>query len=84
MNIIMTFPLINKPHPQIKTLAAVLLRRMILKVTDELMQIDSGILGACRAELLEALQTEKEGMVRRKICDAVAELARAAIGVLDR
>lgn len=38
---------------------------------------------ACRQELLLAIQTEATPSIRRKICDAVAELARASIGTVN-
>ena len=68
-------------HPQVKILAAVLLRRLFLQSADELVRVDVAILQACRSELLMAIQTEESAPVRRKICDAVAELARASIGI---
>ena len=67
---------------QVKILAAVLLRRLFLQSSDELAQVDSAVLRACREELLLAIQTEESPPIRRKICDAVAELARASIGTL--
>ena len=59
-----------------------LLRRLFLQSADELVRVDVSILQACRSELLLAIQTEESPPVRRKICDAVAELARASIGAL--
>ncbi len=42
--------------------------------------IESGVLGASKAELLLAMQSETSGHVRRKICDAIAEMARSYLG----
>ncbi len=47
---------------------------------EEVSQLNPVLLNACRSELLQALETESESTIRRKICDAVAEFARAAIG----
>ena len=46
---------------------------MILKLPDD-------ILDPCRSELLVAVQQEPNATVRRKIAEAVAEMARACIG----
>lgn len=61
-------------------MAAVLLRRVFIKCSNELTQMDSMQMIAIRAELLDALRSEDNDSVRRKICDAVAELARDSIG----
>ena len=68
--------------PQVRTIAAVLLRRVFLQMehTDLSEQIDSGVLQSCRAQLLVAVQSEPSPPIRRKICDAIAELARSSIG----
>ncbi len=64
-------------------MAAVLLRRIVVAAPDELIQLDTVLLNACRSELLIALKTEPDICIRRKICDAVAELARTAIGLSE-
>ena len=68
--------------PQVRTIAAVLLRRVFLQMehADLSEQIDSGVLQSCRAQLLVAVQSEPSPPIRRKICDAIAELARSSIG----
>lgn len=68
---------------QVKDLAAVLLRRVLLQKVDELNQIDLTVIRVCRLELLEAIQVEENDSLRHKICDAVAELARASIGAFN-
>ena len=67
---------------QVRTIAAVLLRRVFLQMeyNDLSQQIDVGVLHGCRAELLVAVQTEPSAPIRRKICDAIAEMARSSIG----
>ena len=42
--------------------------------------IEDGVLRQCRAELLQALSTEPVPSIRRKIGDAIAEMARSSIG----
>ena len=78
-------PLPSLPLPllQVKTMAAVLLRRVFLQIEYKEMQegINEDVLRQCRAELLQAIAEEPVAPVRRKIGDAVAEMARASIGV---
>ena len=80
-----TPPLPSLPLPllQVKTMAAVLLRRVFLQIEYKEMQegINEDVLRQCRAELLQAIAEEPVAPVRRKIGDAVAEMARASIGV---
>ena len=59
-----------------------LLRRVLLQNVEDLAQVDSAIIETCRLEMLEAIQVEENISLRRKICDAIAELARASIGML--
>ena len=72
----------NLLFPQVRTIAPVLLRRVFLQMehTDLSEQIDSAVLQSCRAQLLVAVQSEPSPLIRRKICDAIAELARSSIG----
>ena len=63
-------------------MAAVLLRRLFVKNPDDITQISKEVLDACRAELLAAVVNEGEKVVRKAVCDAVAELARVSIGQL--
>ena len=68
---------------QVKSMAAVLLRRIFLQLEykDVVEDIAAEILQASKAELLLSLQTEGSAYVRRKICDAIAEMARSYLGV---
>ena len=67
-------------------MAAVLLRRVFLQLEykDMVNDIDAGVLKGCQAELLIAIQAETNSLIQRKICDAVAELARSCIGKFIR
>ena len=63
-------------------MACVLLRRVFLQLEyNELSAgVEDGILRPCKAQLLQALSSEPVATIRRKIGDAVAELARSSIG----
>lgn len=60
--------------------AAILLRRVIIQTGESLLKCPTDVLDACKADLLLALQQENSPFVRRKLCDAVAELARYCVG----
>ena len=64
-------------------MAAVLLRRIFLQLEykDLEQEVDNDVLRGCRVELLLAIQAEEHNSIRKKICDAAAELARSSIGV---
>ena len=64
-------------------MAAVLLRRIFIKSTNDLAQVHPTEMRAFRSELLDAIRCEENDSIRRKICDAVAELARYSIGEPD-
>ena len=66
-------------------MAAVMLRRVFLQLEykDLLAEINNATLKSCQAELLVAIQAETSPHIQRKICDAVAELARSCIGMTD-
>ena len=64
---------------QIRAMAAVLLRRLCVH-SEELLNLGQSVLEPCKTELLAALQNEPVATVRRKICETVAEMARACIG----
>ena len=74
---------LSLPLPQVKTMASVLLRRVFLQLEYKELQegIEDGVLRGCRAELLLAISAEPMPAIRRKIGDAVAEMARSSIGV---
>ncbi|KAL5476110.1 hypothetical protein EMCRGX_G026016 [Ephydatia muelleri] len=66
---------------EVRTMAAVLLRRIFLQLEykDLEEEVDIEVLQGCRAELLMAIQAEEHSSIRKKICDAAAELARSSI-----
>ena len=63
-------------------MGTVLLRRVFLQLEykDLLEDVPSNVITKCQEQLLVAVQTEENPSVRRKICDAVAELARTCLG----
>ena len=63
-------------------MAAVLLRRVFLQLEyKELVEeLPMQVISSCQDQLLVALQMETNASIRRKICDAVAELARSCLG----
>jgi hypothetical protein len=62
-------------------MAAVLLRRVFLQLDygDLHKEVDPGVLRQYQTELLQALSSEPLAPIRRKIGDAVAEMARSSI-----
>ena len=64
-------------------MAAVLLRRVFLQLDygDLHKEVDTGVLRQCQTELLQGLSSEPLPPIRRKIGDAVAEMARSSIGI---
>lgn len=63
-------------------MAAVLLRRVFLQLEykDLVEELPAQVISNCQAEMLVAVQMETNAAIRRKICDAVAELARSSLG----
>ncbi|XP_065887453.1 importin-5-like isoform X2 [Dysidea avara] len=59
--------------------AAILLRRSFIQTGESLLKCSPEILESCKTGLLTALQQESSAFVRRKLCDAIAELARYCI-----
>ncbi|KAH3808344.1 hypothetical protein DPMN_136697 [Dreissena polymorpha] len=67
--------------PQIRTLAAVLLRRLFTNDFSEWWpKLPPEIQEGLKKELMNAIQEELTPPVKRKICDAAAELSRNLIG----
>ena len=67
-------------HFQHHLTAAILLRRSFIQTGESLLKCSPEILESCKTGLLTALQQESSAFVRRKLCDAIAELARYCIG----
>lgn len=69
--------------PQVKQMAAVLLRRLLSSSFEEVypsLAID--VQTAIRTELLAGIQSEGSSNIRKKVCDIAAELSRNLIGEL--
>jgi len=60
--------------------AAILLRRSFIQTGESLLKCSPDVLESLKTGLLTALQQEPSAFVRRKMCDAIAELARYCIG----
>lgn len=62
-------------------MAAVLLRRIFIQLEykDLVQDLPHELISNCQIELLNAVQMETNSGIRRKICDAVAELARSCL-----
>ncbi|KAI6650329.1 Importin-5-like [Oopsacas minuta] len=69
--------------PEIRQMSCVLLRQLIVSQGDKLAQEQPESLEPCKLQLLQILQSESVPVVRRKVCDAVAELARLFIDEND-
>lgn len=65
---------------QNRQLAAILFRKLLNDKSDDYRKLDDSSQQYCKTELLTSLQTEESEVVRKKVCDAVAELARLYVG----
>ena len=64
-----------------RNLAVVLLRRLFTGDFDEVWEkLPAEHQEATKQQLLNSIKVEKESSLRKKICDAVAELSRNLIG----
>lgn len=63
-------------------MSAVLLRRIYSSSVDFYQKLDVNLQQAMKADLLKGISEEQVPTVQRKICDAVAELARSLLGEL--
>uniref|UniRef100_A0A673ML26 Importin-5-like n=1 Tax=Sinocyclocheilus rhinocerous TaxID=307959 RepID=A0A673ML26_9TELE len=74
---------LSNASPQVKQMAAVLLRRLLSSSFEEVypsLAID--VQTAIRTELLAGIQSEGSSNIRKKVCDIAAELSRNLIGEL--
>ena len=72
-------------HYQVRSLAAVLLRRLFTTMTDDTWStIPEPIQTTVKEQLLIIVQQEQLPMLRKKICDVIAELARNMLGECSR
>lgn len=72
-----------RASPQVKQMAAVLLRRLLSSSFEEVypsLAIDMQT--AIKTELLAGIQAECTSNIRKKVCDIAAELSRNLIGEL--
>lgn len=72
-----------RASPQVKQMAAVLLRRLLSSSFEEVypsLAIDMQT--AIKTELLAGIQSECTSNIRKKVCDIAAELSRNLIGEL--
>lgn len=69
--------------PQVKQMAAVLLRRLLSSSFEEIYPgLTLEMQTAIKTELLSGIQQETSPTIRKKICDIAAELSRNLIGDL--
>lgn len=67
---------------KVRTLAAVLLRRLFTNdFSDWWPTVSPELQAGVKTELMKGIQEELTPPVKRKVCDATAELARNLIGV---
>jgi hypothetical protein len=70
----------NSQVLEIRTIGAVLVRRLCVQSGPEvILKLPEDILKPCQSELLMAVQSEPNATLRRKISEAIAEMARACI-----
>ena len=61
---------------QIRVMAAVLLRRLLSNLEDFTTVIPEEVQEQCRVQLLQGAQVEQNANMKKKYCDAIAELAK--------
>jgi len=61
---------------ELKTMAAVLCRRLLSNMEDLMTVVPANVQEMCKTELLKLLHTEPDENMRKKVCDCVAELAK--------
>lgn len=67
--------------PQVKQMAAVLLRRLLSSSFEEVYpSLTIDMQTAIKTELLTGIQSDSSSNIRKKVCDIAAELARNLIG----
>ena len=60
-------------------MAAVLLRRLLSSLEDFTTVIPEEVQHQCKVQLLQGVQMEQNANMKKKFCDAVAELAKCYI-----
>ena len=64
-------------------MSAVLLRRIYSSSVDFYDKLDPALQQQMKNDLLKAIECEQVSTIRKKICDAVAELSRSLLGELQ-
>ena len=67
---------------QIKTMSAVLLRRLLSNIDDFTGVVPAEVQELCKAQLILGVQQEQDQGLRKKIAYAIAELAKCYMGML--
>lgn len=67
---------------KVRQMSAVLLRRIFSSSVDFYEKLDPTLQQGMKDGLLKAIEEEQIPTVRKKICDAVAELSRSLLGEL--
>lgn len=74
---------LSNASPQVKQMAAVLLRRLLSSSFEEVYpSLTIDVQTAIKTELLAGIQSECSSNIRKKVCDIAAELSRNLIGEL--
>ena len=60
-------------------MAAVLLRRLLSNLEEFTTSIPDEVQQLCKVQLLQGVQVEQNANMRKKFCDAIAELAKCYI-----
>jgi len=60
----------------VRSMAAVLFRRLLSNLDDFDTKISADVQELCKQQLIQAVQKEQEEVMRKKICDSIAELAK--------
>ncbi|XP_065645184.1 importin-5 isoform X3 [Hydra vulgaris] len=61
---------------ELRTMAAVLFRRLISNTDNFIKEIDVGTQQLCKTQLIQAVQSEQNEQMRKKFCDCLAEFAK--------
>ena len=64
-------------------MAAVLLRRLLSNLEEFTTSIPDEVQQLCKVQLLQGVQVEQNANMRKKFCDAIAELAKCYISKFD-
>jgi len=68
--------MLSSQNMEIRVMAAVLLRRLLSNLEDFTTVIPEEVQEQCRVQLLQGAQVEQNANMKKKYCDAIAELAK--------